>query len=313
MSDVLTVLRGNLYDPGSMYDYWNLVISSNSHNKDNNIIICCLVKLLEKDREIEESDVIFDYRGSDYKILTTCIMNYSVKKITNFSYKGSLSEEIMSKVMQKINNIFYSEKMFTLNEARAELSRRETILKARYADHLDVLSSEPKVENNIIPIQKVATNINLTLEDEERIFAKSMDNFDYLDLKEEPREIIEHKVDKVKDVKEIKKKKIETPKPSSKLKKKKSCKRKKTFSNPTSQTKKNVLKICEDFLLDYYSLSNNELNDKYHFSSKQAMYDKAHDSKIKYLENGGDAETLNSIINSSTRKGGRRKKEVAKI
>ena len=65
MSDVLTVLRGNLYDPGSMYDYWNLVISSNSHNKDNNIIICCLVKLLEKDREIEESDVVFDYRGKD--------------------------------------------------------------------------------------------------------------------------------------------------------------------------------------------------------------------------------------------------------
>lgn len=187
MSDVFSIIQGNLYDPGQGYDYWYLVVSNNNYNKDNNTIICCFVKLYDSTKDLNNTDIVFDYNGIQYKIIVDCITNHYSKKLTRYQYKGTLAGDLIVKVLDKIKFMLGFDNLFTLDEARKILAEREIELKAKYGAYASsnkrVVSApaepEPKIESIITPPK--SSNIKLSRDDEQKAFARQMANIPFSD------------------------------------------------------------------------------------------------------------------------------------
>lgn len=237
MRDVFTICQGNIYDPGPMFGNWNLVISCNNHNIENDIFVCVVIYKTKPNEVFGNNDIIFEYDNATWKIICDRLISLNFKKLG--VYKGTISDSIMKKVKDKLKSIFFDMDMYTLAEAREELINRETILKAKYSPNTIYMKEDHSNSNesheDILPAPvkpKNSTNINLSLEDREKIFANEIGDIktEYLPIKP---------LCKV------------TPTPTKKVKKE------------YNDLHDIIYKNYKEFILDYYTLSYEQIRDKY--------------------------------------------------
>ena len=201
MMDVFTLCQGNIYDPGNLYDFWNLVVSSNTNNRNSNTVIMCLIKLVVNN-DVEEGDIPFDYYGTTYKIIPSCLINCSVKKATRYTYKGTLSKDIFDKVIDRIKSIFFDNPVYSIDEANNIIHEKEIALKVKYEQTaIANATTIPTVENPITTFPK-ETNIKLTREDEERAFAHQLGDIE-VETIESPNNTTSFSMDEIKVNKDL--------------------------------------------------------------------------------------------------------------
>jgi hypothetical protein len=237
-------------------------------------------------------------------IMTEIIFN--VKQSRLCKYKFTLSDDIMTKVSEKVAKIMCGEELYTLNEAIIKLHEDEVDKRVKMC--CNIATKEEKVEEETVDMSLVNMD-DLGIEDSQALFAKSM--------KFEPV-IIDHPVEKPKE--EPKKVEIDLSKAIKKDKpKKKKTKAKKSKSRAPRRFVYDK-EFCEEFLLNYYIEDHEKLCEKY-ACHNESLAKMAYTAKRKLIKLGCDMNEFNEIaenFRASTYKeggsrfgktGGRKKKE----
>ena len=322
MRDLFPISQGSIYEQSntSYKNCWNLVISDNSFHQLMNNAIVVLVKVDDGPDVYDDIHIKFESRGITYKILTENICNLSKNKLGN--YIGTVSGDVLKQTLSMVQKLIFGEQLYTLSEARWNLADRDLALKAKYGqeaviqDNVSTLqiANPIKSVDNEIAMNRKESNVEMSLEDEMRLFASKQDDYSD-DLIAEAEEPIQEQPDQRKKIQfvpqtfyppedeilypaEIKEEEqstftpIETP---SRIET--STKEYQKAFNEYFNDKNNV----ETFLLDYYSMDLDNCKAKYPWIRNEFSY-VAQKCRKLYIKNGGDKTVIDSFMKDKRQK-----------
>lgn len=307
------ICKGGIYElqnqnTGETNGQLYCVISNNDFQAQGNTALVCIVKAKSECRFDSKYEVPFIMKQvdlyTDMVILPDSMFITKASRLTK--YKFTLTDDVMDKVAKMAMLIISGKELYTIDEAIVELHNREVTQRIEYeatlktgiTPNVPVVEAEPECDIEL-------DDDNLSTEDAQNLFAKSMKNekFDFT-----AQEIKSQKVvDKVEeddieptlvsplimedgDV-------IDTPKDTAPKKKpgrpigSKNTKTDRSHKVPTKDLKEAYQRIYdnyEEFLMDYYTNPIEKTLAKWNLTDKLMASNRAIQCRIISKRNGDD-------------------------
>ena len=313
------ICKGGIYElqnqnTGETNGQLYCVISNNDFQVQGNTALICMVKAKSECRFDSKYEVPFIMKQidlyTDMVILPDTMFITKASRLTK--YKFTLTDDVMDKVAKMAMLIISGKELYTMDEAIVELHNREVTQRIEYeatlktgiTPNVPVVEAEPEYDIEL-------DDENLSTEDAQNLFAKSMKNekFDFNAQEIKSQKVVdkvekkEEESDNIDDV-------INTPKdtaPKKKPRRHTGNKNTKTNKNSTVLTKdikdvyQRVYDNYEEFLMDYYTSPIERLLTKWNLTDKRMASNRAVQCRIISKRNGDDQsiwdDAQKSLIN----------------
>lgn len=190
MRDYTSIAKGGVYElldkygntDGKLY----LVVSDNIYQSLTSCVMVCMIgepEISEKSQKYHVQFIMKNVKGdTPLDIIPEVLFNVKQSRLTR--YKFTLNDSIMKKVSEKIMMIMTGCELYTLDEAVVKLHDIEMHRRLEYEfnyTHKEVVKDVVEVNDNI-------NFDDLSCEDAQSLFAKSMGDEPYMDMMVEPKE-----------------------------------------------------------------------------------------------------------------------------
>lgn len=291
MRDYTNIAKGGVYELLDKYGNSDsklyLVVSDNTYQTLTSNVMVCMIGEPEISERAQKYHVPFIMKqvknDIELDIMPEILFNVKQNRLTK--YKFTLNDSIMNKVSERIMRIMCGCELYTLDEAIVKLHDIELNRRLEYE-----FGMERKEIKEVVEVPENIDYEDLSCEDAQTMFAKSMKSdesfvtYDEPDLHERERDVTPPK-------KKSPKKKVTNTKAKTKKKPKKETKvvdRSNIINFSNNDTPyKYIYDHYEDYLMDYYSLSKEEIATKYNIPVK-SIANRAYACRQISKKNGDD-------------------------
>lgn len=299
-----------------------VVVSDNSYNASNSNCLLALITT-EKDSDTSNSMYHVPFKLTIGNMIITHVINceaiftFSQKKLK--MYKYHLSDDIMQNADIAIMSLFFGKQMFTYEQMLAKREEEQARLMARYMVQYAPIENSP-ADEDIQTVEDVAfNNYGASIDELQNYYASNMQDDDTFlenlsskninqeepeDIKEEVKDVEEEKMpipskniiiikSEKKTRKERKKERKAKTKVTSLPGNKKEKKKEENIQEPIKEEKprkyvsrKTIWKKPDEFLLDFCTLTTEELYIKYSINNLTSC-NKIRQMAIKKAEENG--------------------------
>lgn len=328
MYDTTYVMQGGVYEVldryGNVLDKLYMVVSDDTYNAMSGFVMVATIEEVtdtEFSRYHAQFDLISNRETTPMHICGERIFNVTKNRLGR--YKFTLSREIQREVLKKIMLTLTGETLYTLPEAICELHNIEMNkrVEAVTSINLSEASHDVKDENIVMELEE-EDDEKLSAEDRQKIFAMKMKG--QKDIYEEPLpKPILQPVEVAEEIEEPIVEEAPTELVMKTISPKKTAKPKKGGdmghhggSSPDPKYA-HVYSHKEDFLLDYYSMTKDEVAEKWGLESGKVVANRAYACRQMLIREGFDMTYFNQLSQEHTSEmkkcNGNRKHKVDKM